>query len=416
MAFLTTLARMWLTRSLKPFQFRNEYDQVLPYDDCQKLGLYVHIPFCRSICDFCPYCKVVYDVEQANQYVDSLIQEIHIVGGNHPKRRVTSLYFGGGTPALVYHRLGEIIQALKEYYIITEGIGVELHPRDVTVPVLKVLQQSGVTKLSIGIQSFQKKYQDLLGRNVVEPSFLKEALASVSFETVSFDFIFALPGQTFNDLKKDIEMAFLAGANHVALYPFIDFSFTKSSVTAMKSSEKRSLLYEITEFLEKSGCVRTSIWTFAKGHSVCYSSMTRENFLGFGCSATTLLPGQFKINTFSPSAYDERVSYGKIPTVLTLRFTLRQRMVYYLFWTAYSTWINPEEFKCFFGKKLLRSFGVEFRLALLIGWIEKKDGLYHLIPKGVFAYHYFEGFYTLKYIDKMWNLLRKESFPEKLDL
>lgn len=416
MALLTTLARMWLTRSVKPFQFRNEYDQVLPYDDCKKLGLYVHIPFCRSICDFCPYCKVEYNAELANQYVDSLIQEIHIVGRNHPKRRVTSLYFGGGSPALVYQRLGEIIHALEEHYIITEGIGIELHPHDVSVPVLKALQQSGVTKLSIGIQSFQKKYQEILGRNAVDPCFLQKTLAAVPFETVSFDFIFALPGQTFNDLKKDVELAFLAGANHVALYPFIDFSFTKSSVKTMKLAEKRSLLYEITTFLEKEGCVRTSIWTFAKGQDIYYSSMTRENFLGFGCSATTLLPDQFKINTFSPRAYGERISHRRVPTVLTLRFTLRQRMVYYLFWTAYSTWINPEDFKNFFGKELIKSFGMEFRLALLIGWIEKKDGQYHLTPKGVFAYHYFEGFYTLKYIDKMWTLLGKKPFPEKLDL
>lgn len=416
MALFATLARMWLTRSWQPFQFHNEYDQVLPYDECKKMGLYVHIPFCRTLCDFCPYCKVPYGSEQANIYVENLLQEIRLVCTNHPKREVTSLYFGGGTPALLYQRLEEIIQELRRYFVITEGIGVELHPSDVTIPVLQELRRAGVTKLSIGIQSFQKKYQILLGRSSVDYSAISATLTKVPFETVSFDFIFALPDQTISDLICDVDLAFQLGANHVALYPFIDFSFTKSDVQAMKNPDKRKLLNEITAYLKKNGCTRTSIWTFSNEKEACYSSMTRENFLGFGCSATTLLNGQFKINTFSPEAYGNRISHGRLPTSLTLKFSKRQRMVYYLFWTAYSTWVDPKEFQLFFGDKLSSWYGAELWLAQRLGWLEKKDGKYHLTLNGVFAYHYFESFYTLKYIDKMWNTLRENPFPSILRL
>ena len=62
MSILTDLIRDWLTRSLRPFTFTSSYDEVLPYSDCSNLGLYIHIPFCRSICSFCPYCKTVYVV------------------------------------------------------------------------------------------------------------------------------------------------------------------------------------------------------------------------------------------------------------------------------------------------------------------------------------------------------------------
>lgn len=179
MALFTTLARMWLTRSWRPFQFHNEYDQVLPYDECKKMGLYVHIPFCRTLCDFCPYCKVPYEPERANRYVENLLQEIRLVCTNHPKREVTSLYFGGGTPALLYQRLEEIVQELRRYFVITDGIGVELHPSDVTIPVLQELRRAGVMKLSIGIQSFQKKYQTLLGRSSVDYSAISAALTKV---------------------------------------------------------------------------------------------------------------------------------------------------------------------------------------------------------------------------------------------
>ena len=145
MGVITKLARMWLTRTTKPFLFKNEYDEKLSFVELDNLGLYVHIPFCRSICNFCPYCKVKYQSDLCDKYIDALIKEIHLVGNQiKEKKVVTSLYFGGGTPALVADRLHEIISAIEEHFIITEGIGIELHPSNVTVELL--------TKLKFSIQ------------------------------------------------------------------------------------------------------------------------------------------------------------------------------------------------------------------------------------------------------------------------
>ena len=217
-----------------------------------------------------------------------------MVGGQVPGQKpVTSLYFGGGTPALAAERLQEVIAALGEHFSITQGIGVELHPDNVTVPVLQTLRDAGVTKVSIGVQSFQEKYQRILGRAGVDRAALAEALAAVPFETVSMDFIFALPGQRFADLRADIDAAFRSGANHVAIYPFIDFSFTSGAVPPMGRRQKRALLDSITRYCLEQGYTRSSIWTFSSGPEARYSSMTRDNFLGFGCSAATLLQEQF---------------------------------------------------------------------------------------------------------------------------
>lgn len=415
MSMITDLTRMWLTRSVKPFIFRDEYDQVLPYEACQDLGLYVHIPFCRQLCSFCPYCKELYAEETCSRYLDALIREIHMVG-TQQKKRVTSLYFGGGTPALVAERLAEIIAALEEHFTITQGIGVELHPDNVTVPVLRTLRAAGVTKLSIGIQSFQKKYQGILGRAAVDKLALSKALAEVPFETVSMDFIFALPGQSFEDLREDIDTAFQSGANHVAIYPFIDFTFTSSTIPPMGKREKRILLDDITRYCLEKGYVRNSIWTFSSEAAANYSSMTRDNFLGFGCSATTLLRDQFKVNTFSVEEYWKRIDHETLPTALTLRFTPRQRMVYYLFWTAYSTKVDAGAFQQFFGVPLKKMYGFDLKLAELLGFVTERDGIYEMTLKGAFYYHYYENFYTLAYIDKMWGLLRKEAFPERMEL
>lgn len=415
MSFITSLTRMWLTRTVKPFTFKNEYDRILPFMECENLGLYVHIPFCKSICDFCPYCKVRYSADLCDKYIDALIKEIHIVGGqNTEKKTVTSLYFGGGTPALAATRIKEIVDALNEHFIITDGIGLELHPDNVNVETLQILKDAGVTKISIGIQSFCDKYQKILGRKKIDTSAMMSALAAVPFETVSMDFIFALPEQTYNDLKSDIDMAFSLGANHIAIYPFIDFTFTKSPVVAMPKKEKRQLLDAITQYCLSKGYLRDSIWTFSSKPNAKYSSMTRDNFLGFGCSATSLFKEQFKINTFNVESYCDRIASNNLATSLTIRFTKRQRMIYWLFWTAYSTKVNIKDFEKFFGVPLKKMYGFELWLSKRLGFVKEYDGIYEMTLKGAFYYHHYENFYTLSYIDKMWGIMRKESFPKEI--
>lgn len=417
MSILTTLSRMWLTRSLNPFIFTDEYDNSLPFEDCSSLGLYVHIPFCRNICAFCPYCKQVYDKSVCKAYIEALLNEIRMVTKDmKEKKKVTSLYFGGGSPALIADLLGEIIDLLKQHFIITEGIGVELHPEDIRDSTLSLLQEAGVSKLSIGIQSFHDKFLGILGRPPLNIEGMRETLERYSFETVSMDFIFALPGQTADDLKTDTELAFSIGANHIAVYPFIDFDFTSNKVPPMRKNEKRRLLDEITLHFEEKGYVRNSIWTFSNEENANYSSMTRDNFLGFGCSATTLLKDQFKINTFSVEEYCRRISQNNLPTSLTLHFSPRQRMIYYLFWTAYSTEVNPKNFEDFFHIPLKKVYGLEFFLAEKLGFFKKEGSCYKMTLKGAFYYHHYENFYTLSYIDKMWGIMKDEAFPSEIRL
>jgi len=85
MSVITSLTRMWLTRSFQPFTFTNQYNQPLVFENLQNLGLYVHIPFCKSICSFCPYCKELYSQEKCDSYVDHLLREIHMVGSTLSK-------------------------------------------------------------------------------------------------------------------------------------------------------------------------------------------------------------------------------------------------------------------------------------------------------------------------------------------
>ena len=414
---LTRLLSIITTRSFKPFKFEGNYTNELQYEHLDSLGLYVHIPFCTSICSFCPYSKQIFDKDIAIQYKAGLLREIELVTKNQKdKKEVTSLYFGGGTPSLMINSIKEIINKLKESFNILDGIGVELHPDDINDEILYELQAAGVTMLSLGIQSFNPGVLENIGRK--ENDFIgKLKLAkSYDFDVIDVDLIFAIPGQTELMLEEDIKTAFTNGATQVSTYPFIDFTYTSNKHLPLSKKVKRKMLKRLEVISEELGLERTSVWTFAKENTEKYSSVTRDNFLGFGTSATTLLRDSFKINTFSIDGYIERTNRNELPTSLTLDFTLRQRAVYYLFWSAYGLDVNVNNYHKLLDRTLRKMYGFEMLLARVLGYIKKTSYGYRLTSKGALIYHEIKQKYTNAYIDKMWNISRVTPFPKEIDL
>jgi coproporphyrinogen III oxidase-like Fe-S oxidoreductase len=414
---LTSLLRIALTRSIKPFVFKDTYENRLDFDTLDNLGLYVHIPFCKRICSFCPYCKEIYNESLALSYKQALLKEIDLVCKDmKQKKLVSSLYFGGGTPALLINDLAEIIEGLKKYFDIRDGIGIELHPEDITDEILFRLKCSGVSMISIGIQSFNERCLSKIGRKHRGQEDRLALIQKYHFAVVDMDLIFGIPGQNKEILKHDIETAFKYGATQVSTYPFIDFTFANNQYKPLSHSVKREMLKGLKDICSDLGAQRTSVWTFAKKDTKAYSSVTRDAFLGFGVSATTLLKDVFKINTFSIHDYINRINHNDLPTSLTLEFTKRQRAAYYLFWSAYGLQVNEEAFEKLMGIPLRKMYGIELFMAELLGMLSKHGPTYYLTDKASYLYHYLEQQYTTAYIDKMWNISRKISFPKKIIL
>lgn len=409
-----------LTRSFKPFIFTSKYQNIIDYDDEVNLGLYVHIPFCEKICSFCPYCKMKYNEIKAKEYVAALLKEIDLVTKNHSKKEVTSLYFGGGTPSLVVNDLERIINKLKEHFTILGDIGIELHPRDINTELLKKLKAIGFTMISIGIQSFDIDSLTSLGRNKDEIEVIHQtifnSLKEVKFSTVDMDLIFAVPKQTKESLIKDVETAFNYGATQISTYPFIDFTFANNEYKPLDKKTKKQMLNTIIDYVNEHDLDRTSVWTFGVKNTNKYSSITRDNYLGFGLSSVSLLKNSFKVNTFSLEEYIKRINEENLPTSLTIDFTRRQRMVYYLFWKTYGTRISKKEFSDFFGVSLKKMYGFELMCAKILGYVRETKEEYILTRKGAYFYHLIEQAYTTAYIDKMWHILRLEAFPDEMRL
>ncbi|QVK17413.1 radical SAM protein [Mycoplasmatota bacterium] len=413
----TKLLSIATTRSFKPFKFKNNYSNNLEYENLDSLGLYVHIPFCKSICSFCPYSKQLMDEEVSLQYKEALLKEIELVTLNQiEKKDVTSLYFGGGTPSLMIKHIEDIINKLKEHFNILGGIGLELHPEDINDYILTKLKKIGITMISIGFQSFDNELLANIGRK--EDKFIEKLklVDRYNFDVVDVDLIFALPGQTQEMLTSDFKKAFTYGATQVSTYPFIDFTFVNNIKKPLSSKMKKKMLKHLNDLTEIMELDRTSVWTFSKKGTEKYSSVTRDNFLGFGTSATTLLRKSFKINTFSIDGYIERIKNDNLPTSLTLDFSLRQRAVYFLFWSSYGLKINENTYFNLIGKKLNNMYSFEMLVARILGYIKKTNYGYVLTSKGALVYHDIEQKYTHAYIDKMWNISRVVPFPNEIEL
>ncbi len=417
---LTALIKVALTKSLKPFVFESLYGLDLVQDTNGhegSCGLYVHIPFCRRLCSFCPYCKINYDREKARLYTRALLKEITLAcacAGR--KQKAGSLYFGGGTPALLIDDLKTIITTLRQNFIIGDEIGIELHPDDIDRTLLSRLKEAGFNMVSIGIQSFNRRCLEKLQR---KENGLTEKVALVrefAFNTVDVDLIFAIPGQTAELLIGDVDKAFRLGATQVSTYPLIQFSTGNEIPRPLPEKEKKKMLNALSAYGSTNNLERTSIWTFNKPGSKKYSSVTRERFLGFGLSAASLLEGRFSINTFSLDAYLQKIDNNLLPTALVASLTPREQAAYQLFWASYALQISDAHFAINTGTPLTAMFGFELSLAEKLGLLTKEREGYNLTEKGAYCFHLLEQAYTHAYIKKLWGEMEKEAFPGKIVL
>lgn len=411
----SNIFRIIETRSFKPLRFTKINAEYID-NDVEDIGIYIHIPFCKELCSFCPYNKVRYDEALSLRFKDALLKEIHLIGDYYKEKNITSIYFGGGTPSLMIEELNDIIITLKEVFNINCDIGIELHPSDITKDLAKKLKDIGFTMVSIGIQSFQQKELITLGREFIDGDEKVTILKNEKFKVLDVDLIFGINGQSIEDLKKDFITAFENGATQVSTYPFIDFSYANNKNKPLGRKEKKVLLNSLETLREELNLKRTSVWTFGKEAVPKYSSITRDAYIGFGPSAASLTKKYFKINTFSVEEYISTVNNDKNPKSLTMDFDERLRALYWCFWNAYTLEFNNDNFKKIFKKDIEKIFKIELLLSRILGIIKKTNNGYKLTELGIYLYHLIEQHYTHQYIDKTWRICGQTSWPNEIDL
>lgn len=412
---LTTVLRLVLGHQLKPFVFEKSID-FLPDFDVPNLGAYVHIPFCETLCPFCPYYKVQYDNSLISRYIDALLDEITLVSERSfsEKREITSVYFGGGSPALAGDQLEKITTHLKKYYSVRGNMGIELHPRDISMETIGNVKNADFDMVSLGVQSFSPDLLRILGRTDEDPAAPLKTLSAEGFDAIDVDLIFGIPTQTAETLESDFLTAVENGATQISTYPFIDFSYADNKNKPLNGKEKKVLLDALLEVADKAGFERTSVWTFAGKDTPRYSSITRDNFIGFGSSATSLGLGDFKTNVFSVAEYIKSVKSGKVPTAHRMDFNTRTRGLYWLFWNSYNGDISAGAYSDLFGRSLVKDFGTSLLLGRTLGLLITDGNIWRLTAKGIYAFHIVEQIYTHQYIDKTWSIAMNDPWIDRI--
>jgi len=272
------------------------------------LGLYCHVPFCATACEFCAFYQEKPRRGDIERYLAGMMTELDLL---RPDRPVNTVFWGGGTPGLLPAKdlaaLGEkVIEVCQDK---PKEWTVEMAPSTVKPDKLKVLKELGVTRISMGVQSFDPKLLEKLGRMHSPKQIFQayERIAETGFEKQNLDLIIAIPGQTEAELFKDLKQAVELDPGHISTYCLTFEEDTALWVKLMEGKLRRDIdneadLYEASwQYLSSEGYRHYEISNFARpGHECVHNLNTwrMHEWIGAGPSASS----QWKGYRFSNAA------------------------------------------------------------------------------------------------------------------
>ncbi len=268
----------------------------------ESLGLYIHVPFCATSCDFCAFYQVQGDRAGIRGYLDGIAEEVAQVAV--AGQELNTCFFGGGTPGLLKASDLQILceTVRRNFRGPVDEWTVEMAPSTVKPDKLKVLKEQGVTRISMGVQSFDDALLDKLGRQHSRKQILKayELIREEGFESVNLDLIFAIPGQNEARLKEDIRQAAQLGPDHLSTYCltfeedtalFIQLSEGK---VAMDVDLETRLYLTCWEEMDRLGYEQYEISNFAQPGKRCLHNLNTwkmGQWIGLGPSAASQFNG-----------------------------------------------------------------------------------------------------------------------------
>lgn len=353
---------------------------------------YIHIPFCEKKCNYCDFTSFKISEDSSKKYINYLLKEIELYKKKYDLGQIQdSIYFGGGTPSLLsVEDLKKILD--KFYYDEKTEITIEVNPKTVDKNKLKAYKELGINRLSIGVQSFNEKFLQLLGRihNSEEAIRVYEEAREVGFKNISLDLMFSLPNQSLKNLENDLEQLFKLKPEHFSIYSLIweegtnfyrdllagKLKETENELEAQmyeliieKAKENEYDHYEISNFSKKN---------FKSRHNTIY--WENKNYLGLGLAAAGYIGNRRYKNTKNFLEYYKIIEKNKFPL-------------------AEEEILSPEEIKQYeyllnfriLNKKIKpRSEDLEkFEKMVLEGYLQKVDNSYIMTKKGLMLFNDF---------------------------
>jgi oxygen-independent coproporphyrinogen-3 oxidase len=386
----------------------------------ERTSLYLHVPFCRNFCPYCPYTKVPYDETLVEPYTRAALAEVDWWADKIGPAEVTSVYIGGGTPTLALGSIATVLARVRERFRLTGEICIETNPTDVDDVTVHQLHDAGVALVSLGVQSFLAKNLAVIGRRY-EPSVAEHALALLAesgFASVNADIMFALPGQTANDVVADLARTAQLGANQLTTYPLFTFPYTSVGeflrLTAVRMPNlrmRRTHYRAISEWCAEHGFERVSVWGFKRGGVPRYSSVTRDGYIGVGPGAGSHLPDGFVLNTFDLNNWIQAACTGRTAIALRMPFAGEMSGWWWLYWRFYDTRIPLDDLEAALGNDAPKARRW-LRAMEQVGLAVRSEEYLKLTEPGAFWLHLAQNHFALDYVNTLWTRARREPWPQ----
>ncbi|WP_088323775.1 radical SAM family heme chaperone HemW [Polaribacter tangerinus] len=289
-------------------------------------GIYIHIPFCKQACFYCDF-HFSTSTKKKDAMILSLIKEMSLRKQELLKEKVTTIYFGGGTPSILStSEINSLIEAVYTNFEVVEEVEItlEANPDDLSEEKIKALSKSRVNRLSIGIQSFDENDLQLMNRahNAGEAKKSLE-LATQYFENISLDLIYGIPGSTTATWLENINTALRFNVPHISSYALVvepktalEHFIATGKIKTVEDVVVQKQFLQLTEMLEAAGYIHYELSSFSKPAFFSKNNTAYwmgKSYLGIGPSAHSFNGKERSWNVKNNSKYIKDIAQNILP-------------------------------------------------------------------------------------------------------
>lgn len=364
-----------------------------------KLGLYVHIPFCRKKCLYCDFSSYSGAEHLFIAYTTALCQQIVDQGGKLYKPFVDTVYIGGGTPSVLpVHLMEQILSCIYDSFTIEANaeISMEVNPGTVTRKQLAALKAAGINRLSFGVQSFNNNLLAGLGRihQTSDSVTAIEYAYDVGFNNISIDLMYGLPGQTVEGFARELEQAVTLNTAHVSVYglkleegtPLAE-AYEQGLLVIPDEADEEAMYDLMAQFLPSQGLERYEISNFARPGFACQHNLKYwhyQPYLGLGAAAHSFLNGQRMSAVTGIEEYIRAIATGRCPIVIEDILTPEESIAEFVFLALRTTQgMLLSDFSQAYNVDFFSLFGERFAKLRQQGLLLSDDERIWLTDKGM---------------------------------
>lgn len=353
----------------------------------REMALYVHIPFCRTLCPFCCFNRYLFSEEKARPYFKALRGELDMYLDHG--FRFPSVYFGGGTPPILMDELLAFVSYLKRKTPVKE-ISLESTPAEINRRTVELLRQAGVNRLSIGVQSFDNAVLKAMGRvtGSAEEARERVLMAQGQFDTVNVDLIFNFPFQSTRQFEADVQTFKDLKIDQATFYPLMASPHKRSVMerrfNRVDTRRERQFYDIILHELLDDGYTPSTAWCFSRSdHMIDEYIVQFDDYVGIGAGSVSIVGSNFYVNSFSLERYADFLNNGRLPVIGVRTLTEKEALRYYLLTSLFGGSLDKERLEGRFGSRAESKLGLEIQGLRALGFIRGNERL-EITRRGMF--------------------------------